>query len=66
MIIFNILQIFQCPMEAVYVSNGCMWFIPGSHKDELRAHRPAAPGVHVLTCCDAVGEVSSSEANILT
>jgi len=31
--------------------NGCMCFIPGSHKTGLLTHRPAKGGHHVL-CCD--------------
>ena len=30
------------------VENGCMWFVPGSHKMPLRPHRPTKPGHHVL------------------
>ena len=37
-------------MDDADVDNGCMSFIPGSHKKPMREHRPAAPGVHVLMC----------------
>jgi hypothetical protein len=30
---------FWIPLQAVTESNGCMWFIPGSHRGPLRAHR---------------------------
>ncbi|XP_032221436.2 phytanoyl-CoA dioxygenase domain-containing protein 1 homolog isoform X2 [Nematostella vectensis] len=32
------------------VDNGCMWFVPGSHKLPLRKHWPACKGAHVLQC----------------
>ena len=39
------------------VENGCMWFVPGSHKEEkLRPHRPTKPGHHVLMT-DQVNQV---------
>lgn len=28
--------------------NGCMWFVPGSHKEPVPDHRPAAEGSHVI------------------
>lgn len=35
-------------MQDVDVSNGCMWFVPGSHREaELRPHRPAKEGHHI-------------------
>jgi len=39
---------FWFPMQDVKVENGCMWFVPGSHKMPLRPHRPTKPGHHVL------------------
>lgn len=30
---------FWIPLQAVTESNGCMWFIPGSHRGPLRPHR---------------------------
>ncbi|CAK8675709.1 unnamed protein product [Clavelina lepadiformis] len=38
-------------MDNATVDNGCMWFVPGSHNKELRPHRQAREGHHVL-CCD--------------
>ena len=37
---------FWFPMEDATPSNGCMWFVKGSHVHEkgLRQHRPTAPG----------------------
>ncbi|CAB3999931.1 phytanoyl- dioxygenase family [Paramuricea clavata] len=32
------------------LENGCMWFVPGSHKLPLREHHPAGKGAHVLEC----------------
>eukprot|EP00117_Sycon_ciliatum_P040360 scpid53446/ scgid3887/ Phytanoyl-CoA dioxygenase domain-containing protein 1 len=37
-------------MEHTTLDNGCMWFVPGSHLQPLRAHKPAAEGAHVLQC----------------
>lgn len=39
---------FWFPMQDVSVENGCMWFVPGSHKQPMRKHRPTKPGQHVL------------------
>ena len=41
------------------VANGCMWFVPGSHKQLLKKHRPVAPGHHVLMT-DECSNVSQS------
>lgn len=30
--------------------NGCMWYVPGSHRQPVRAHRPAGSGVGALMC----------------
>ena len=35
---------FWFPMEDATTENGCMWFVPGSHKEGLRQHRPVAEG----------------------
>ena len=35
---------FWFPMAGATVENGCMCFIPGSHKQGLRAHRPVSEG----------------------
>ena len=35
---------FWFPMEDATADNGCMWFVAGSHKEGLRAHRPVAEG----------------------
>ena len=35
---------FWFPMEDANIDNGCMWFVAGSHKEGLRAHRPVAEG----------------------
>lgn len=37
-------------ISATTLDNGCMWFAPGSHRQPMRPHQPAAPGVHVLKC----------------
>ena len=39
---------FWFPMRDVDVEDGCMWFVPGSHKLPLRKHRPVKEGNHVL------------------
>eukprot|EP00048_Salpingoeca_helianthica_P020728 m.8146 g.8146 ORF g.8146 m.8146 type:complete len:286 (-) comp5176_c0_seq1:38-895(-) len=41
-------------LDDATVDNGCMWFVSGSHKQPLRAHRQVQPGVHVLMCTDPV------------
>ena len=42
------------------LKNGCMWFVPGSHKEnELRPHRTASDKSHVLCtdfCCEEEGK----------
>jgi len=43
---------FWFPMQDVNVDNGCMWFVPGSHKQDLRKHRPTKEGHHVLMTDD--------------
>ena len=39
---------FWFPMRDVGVEDGCMWFVPGSHKHPMRPHRPVKEGQHVL------------------
>lgn len=38
------------PLEDVTVDNGCLWFVPGSHKGPVHSHRHQDddPSVHVL------------------
>lgn len=36
-------------LDEATVDNGCMWFVPGSHRGELKPHRPAGPGA-ALEC----------------
>jgi ectoine hydroxylase-related dioxygenase (phytanoyl-CoA dioxygenase family) len=43
-------------LDNATVENGCMWFVPGSHKLPLHKHDSAAPGSHVLVA----KEVNSS------
>eukprot|EP00658_Telonema_sp_P-2_P071380 TRINITY_DN60650_c0_g1_i1.p1 TRINITY_DN60650_c0_g1~~TRINITY_DN60650_c0_g1_i1.p1 ORF type:complete len:305 (+),score=64.61 TRINITY_DN60650_c0_g1_i1:158-1072(+) len=41
-------------LDDVHVANGCLWMVPGSHKEaHLRQHRPATPGSHILMTDDA-------------
>ncbi|XP_078572366.1 putative alpha-ketoglutarate-dependent hypophosphite dioxygenase [Branchiostoma floridae x Branchiostoma japonicum] len=35
-------------LDDATVDNGCMWFVPGSHLQPVRPHRPVKEGVHVL------------------
>ncbi len=37
-------------LDAAEKDNGCMWYIPGSHKLPLRAHHPAGRGGGALEC----------------
>jgi len=39
---------FWFPMVDANESNGCMWFVSGSHKTGLRKHRPVQEGKHVM------------------
>ena len=41
---------FWVALQDVNVDNGCMWFVPGSHKLPLREHWKAKEGHHVETC----------------
>jgi ectoine hydroxylase-related dioxygenase (phytanoyl-CoA dioxygenase family) len=38
------------PLEDAVVENGCLWFIPGSHKGDVLEHRHVGddPSVHIL------------------
>ena len=47
---------FWFPMRDVDVKDGCMWFVPGSHKQPLRKHRPVKEGNHVLMTDDCSNE----------
>ena len=48
-------------MQDVNIDNGCMWFVPGSHKKELREHRKVKEGHHANTCnCTEVGADDSA------
>jgi len=41
----------QVAMDKTSVENGCMWFVPGSHREaELRESRRVRPDVHVRMC----------------
>jgi len=42
-------------LDEATIDNGCMWFIPGSHRLPLRPHHPAGAGGGALQC-DALEE----------
>jgi hypothetical protein len=46
------------PLQDVNEDNGCMWFVPGSHKGEVLAHRHLGddPAVHVLELDEKIDE----------
>ncbi|CAH1782921.1 unnamed protein product [Owenia fusiformis] len=46
---------FWVALDESTVDNGCMWFVPGSHKLPMRPFRPVSEGHHVL-CCDCSEE----------
>jgi ectoine hydroxylase-related dioxygenase (phytanoyl-CoA dioxygenase family) len=52
------------------LKNGCMWFVPGSHKEkELRPHRTASEKSHVLCtdfCCEEEGKPEPLQAGSCT
>jgi len=37
-------------LDDATVENGCMWFVPGSHRLPMRSHRPAGKGGGALEC----------------
>jgi ectoine hydroxylase-related dioxygenase (phytanoyl-CoA dioxygenase family) len=40
-------------LDDAYVSNGCMWYVPGSHLKEIRLHHYAGKEGGALVCeCD--------------
>ena len=41
---------FWVALQDVNVDNGCMWFVPGSHKLPLREHWKAKEGHHINQC----------------
>lgn len=41
---------FWIALDEATVDNGCMWFVPGSHKQALRPHRAAGKGGGALMC----------------
>lgn len=44
------------PLQDVDVDNGCLWFLPGSHRGDVLVHRHLGgdPAVHVLEITDPV------------
>jgi ectoine hydroxylase-related dioxygenase (phytanoyl-CoA dioxygenase family) len=46
---------FWVPLHDATIENGCMWFVPGSHRGKLLDHHPinGDPRVHGLEICDA-------------
>ena len=49
------------PLDDADVDNGCLWFVPGSHRGDVLAHRHLGddPAVHIL---ELVDEVDTSAA----
>jgi ectoine hydroxylase-related dioxygenase (phytanoyl-CoA dioxygenase family) len=45
-----VILLFQVALDDSTLENGCLWFVPGSHKLPLREHHPAGSGSHVLEC----------------
>ena len=43
------------PLDDVFVENGCMWFLPGSHRGDVLRHRHGGgdPSVHILELDEA-------------
>lgn len=37
-------------LDDATVDNGCLWFVPGSHRQAMRPHRPAGRGGGALEC----------------
>ena len=44
------------PLQDVDIANGCLWFLPGSHKSNVMRHRHYGddPAVHVLEVTDPI------------
>jgi ectoine hydroxylase-related dioxygenase (phytanoyl-CoA dioxygenase family) len=40
----------SAPLEDVTIENGCLWFVPGSHRNPVLAHhhQDGDPSIHVL------------------
>jgi len=55
---------FWVPLQDATVENGCMWFIPGSHRGPLLTHHPLNddPRIHGLEIADPVFEQRYSSA----
>ena len=49
-------------LDDVNEFNGCLWFLPGSHKSHLRLHRTASKKSHVLTT-DELDEIHKELAH---
>jgi ectoine hydroxylase-related dioxygenase (phytanoyl-CoA dioxygenase family) len=51
------------PLQEVTLDNGCLHFVPGSHRGEVLTHRPANNNAksHALECC-AIIEASAAVA----
>lgn len=43
-------------LDEATIDNGCMWFVPGSHLKDLRAHQPAGQGGGALECAASEAE----------
>ena len=37
-------------LDEATIDNGCMWYVPGSHRQPVRPHRPAGTGGGALVC----------------
>lgn len=44
------------PLQKATIENGCMWFLPGTHRSEVQAHQPLGndPRVHALELLEEV------------